>query len=264
MNRQTNLPSRAPWVICLAFASGLGLLFWLVIPAKNEHIWWSFLQWQGQTVGPMVCILCIYQIIKNYIRNPWAKLVLSGFIGSVICLPLAVVLDAWQDEQPGSYWSILLAEAAGFVPPVLISWIGINVPWLLGFQFKPKEFDITKQVTKDQLLSKGQPAFIKLLDKPLQGEIVCMKSELNYLKVTTVTGEMLILYNLKDAIDQLTAHPNWGKGLKIHRSYWVNLSFIEKFSRHGRQGTITLKNGMTIPVSRSYVATLQELLVALQ
>lgn len=88
---------------------------------------------------------------------------------------------------------------------------------------------------------------MSLLPPERQGKILFLKSELHYLKVVTELGSTLILYNLGDAIAQLTAE----SGLSVHRSYWVALDAVDELVRKGRQGELRLSNGQSVPVSRN-------------
>lgn len=86
-----------------------------------------------------------------------------------------------------------------------------------------------------------------LVPEEKQGELLFLKSELHYLQVVTERGTTLILYNLSDAILQIPAEV----GMSIHRSYWVSFNAIKQLTRKGRQGTLHLKDGQTLPVSRN-------------
>lgn len=263
MNRQANLPNRAPAPVCVLFASGLGVLFWLVTTPEQTTTGLAFLQWQAQTLGPMLIILGMHTLLQRYPMNPWIRLCTSGVIGATLFLPAALALDAWQEPETRSYGIALAAEAGGLLPPVLLSWLSINVPWLLGFQFRPLEFELSDSasvVTTDARAPapiQTPPAFFKLLETAVQSEVVALKSELNYLQVHTLNGQALILYSLRDAIDELAASPTFGCGMQVHRSYWVNVHHIKSFKRHNRQGDIILTDGQRLPVSRRYVKALE-------
>ncbi len=47
-------------------------------------------------------------------------------------------------------------------------------------------------------------------------------------------------------------------GLRVQRSHWVNQTAIESAHKAGGKITLTLKNGSTVPVSRSYLADVRK------
>ena len=76
---------------------------------------------------------------------------------------------------------------------------------------------------------------------------MCIKAELHYLLVITDKGKALLLYNLKDAIDELGD----AVGMQVHRSWWVAANAVATINRTGRQGELVLTDGQLIPVSRN-------------
>jgi DNA-binding LytR/AlgR family response regulator len=88
-------------------------------------------------------------------------------------------------------------------------------------------------------------------------DIIYLMSELHYIRVVTLKGEMLILYNLKDAISEL---PVDLIGIQIHRSFWVNLKYIEKIIKKKLQNILILSNGKSVPVSRRRLSLVKNFL----
>jgi len=136
-----------------------------------------------------------------------------------------------------------------------LSWIAINAPWLLGFQLtrSEKNYEVESGDSPTFTQQGPNPEFYNLLPENIQGELIYLKAELHYLKVVTVNGSALILFNLKDAILQL----NKIQGFKTHRSFWVAKSHIKNFSKTGRQGKLQTSNDEEIPVSRNRLKLIQ-------
>ncbi|MDP1910079.1 MAG: LytTR family DNA-binding domain-containing protein, partial [Hyphomicrobium sp.] len=63
----------------------------------------------------------------------------------------------------------------------------------------------------------------------------------------------LILLRMRDAEAELTGVD----GLRIHRSWWVARSAVEKVLRDGRGYKLRLTNGLEPPVARDRVAALK-------
>jgi DNA-binding LytR/AlgR family response regulator len=67
----------------------------------------------------------------------------------------------------------------------------------------------------------------------------------------------LILHNLKDAISEL---PVDLIGIQTHRSFWVNLKYIEKIIKKKLQSVLILSNGKSVPVSRRRISSVKNFL----
>ncbi|MGN6422851.1 MAG: LytTR family DNA-binding domain-containing protein [Asticcacaulis sp.] len=83
--------------------------------------------------------------------------------------------------------------------------------------------------------------------------IYALAAEDHYLRVFTSAGETLILMRLYDAIRELDGI----EGSQTHRSWWVAKAAVTDAARGDGKATLTLKNGVAAPVSRSYVKALK-------
>lgn len=220
--------------------------------------------WLLQTLGPIL-ILVYTHIGLHKLRffdeqNAWLKLLVSGMIGATIFSPIALCLDfLWgNDGLPYSLnklFYLWLDELFGVLPPITISWIAINAPWLLGYtlitsniESAEKQETIAPKLETDKQ-SDTKADFPLPINKDIVGDIVYLKSELHYLLVVGTKGKDLILYNLRDAIDDIPCHI----GAQAHRSFWVNYAYITKVIKQGRQAKIVMSNGVEIPVSRNNI-----------
>jgi hypothetical protein len=189
-------------------------------------------------------------------RNPWLQLAISGLSGAVIFAPAGVLIDtgiAGEPVQAASPWLEILDEFSGLAPPAIVVWVAINAPWILGFrleQHEPPPVDVEPdpEVAESTAVPGAGPAFLELLPAEVRGEVISLQAELHYITVVTVHGRALILYNLKDAIEELEA--SGVAGVQCHRSFWVALAFASGIEKQGRQGALRLTNGDRIPVSR--------------
>lgn len=90
--------------------------------------------------------------------------------------------------------------------------------------------------------------FLSRLPAGLVGDLVCIRMEDHYLRVTTRNGEALILMRMRDALGELTDYP----GLQVHRSWWVATDAIVRLARDGRRLEVVLTNGARAPVSSTH------------
>lgn len=99
------------------------------------------------------------------------------------------------------------------------------------------------------------PAFLRRAVPGLAGAtLLALEAEDHYLRVHTDKGSELVLMRLRDAVDALPPH----SGLQVHRSFWVSGTAVTGVVRRGPAAQLTLRNGMTVPVGRTYLPALRE------
>lgn len=257
MNGHFDIGGITPSRYFFAIAAILGVLFATTSGESERGFSVVLLQWQLQTLVPMALLIGSHLLLLRWINpariNPWAGLALSGLIGATLFTPFALAIESWLDptiaiEDP---LNELIDEWGGVAPPVIVAWMALNAPWLLGYRLEKSAAPGAGPAASETL-----PEFIELLPQEKRGKPLMLKSELHYLNVVTDCGSGLILYNLGDAIDALPANT----GLQVHRSYWVALAAIESLNRQGRQGELRLVNGDVVPVSRQRLGAVTEAL----
>jgi len=242
----------------------IGLLFSMIADGDEtvSAIFPQVLQWQLQVLIPLFILIALHTLLHKYPKfdalNPWLKLFISGVVGALIFTPMAMWIDGIYGESTKiKLGSAYIHEFSSVAPPIICSWVAMNAPWLLGFQLVRNYQEVvendTAQVQTTQL---AQPEFYQLLPFELRGDLVYLKAELHYLKVVTSKGSSLILFNLKDAIEQISQTV----GISTHRSYWVAKNAIKEFVKQGRQGKVICTTGDEIPVSRSQLQAVSHFL----
>jgi DNA-binding LytR/AlgR family response regulator len=99
------------------------------------------------------------------------------------------------------------------------------------------------------------PKFLERLPLKLRGgEIWAVEAEDHYLRLHTSKGQDLILMRLADAVAELDGI----EGMQVHRSWWVARSAIADAKRGDGRAILTLKDGSTVPVSRTYAGELRD------
>jgi hypothetical protein len=144
--------------------------------------------------------------------------------------------------------------------------VAINAPRILNFNFS-KKISPVEQVKlipseqtpnyEKQFDSESKNEFLDKFSDKIGTDIIYLMSELHYIRVVTLKGEMLILHNLKDAISELPADLI---GIQTHRSFWVNLKYIEKIIKKKLQSVLILSNGKSVPVSRRRISLVKNFL----
>jgi hypothetical protein len=137
----------------------------------------------------------------------------------------------------------------GTVAPVAI-WVAANLAFMrvtgrARYGYAPPQ---SGEVESPAVTAPGEPEFMARVRPGVRGKLVALKAELHYLRVVTEFGEDLIHCRFSDAIAQ--AGP---LGLQVHRSWWVAHDAIAE-RRGGDAPRLILRNGLTVPVSRSWAA----------
>ncbi len=86
-----------------------------------------------------------------------------------------------------------------------------------------------------------------------RARLVAVEAEDHYLRIRTEAGSALVLMRLGDALDALAGLD----GFRTHRSWWVARTAVEAVRWKGGRGALTLSDGSTAPVSRTYAAALK-------
>ncbi len=90
--------------------------------------------------------------------------------------------------------------------------------------------------------------FLNRLQPDLGQSIIRVSSQNHYVEVTTDAGSDMILMRFSDAIDELQGFD----GIRVHRSHWVSRDAVKSTEKSNGKLVLKLKDGSTVPVSRSY------------
>ena len=204
--------------------------------------------------------------------NDWYKILISGIIGCFFFLPFALGidyvagLDDWSKvKNLSESHVIILNEIGGMFPPAILTWVAINAPRILNLNFSNISHNKSVQSTRleetpndvKQFNSVSKNEFLAKFSDEIGTNIIYLMSELHYIRVVTLKGQMLILHNLKDAISEL---PVDLIGIQTHRSFWVNIKYVDSTMEKKLQNFLMLSNGNSIPVSRRRLRLVKDFL----
>jgi hypothetical protein len=99
------------------------------------------------------------------------------------------------------------------------------------------------------------PAVIRTRLPPrlARARLVAVEAEDHYLRIRTEAGSDLILMRFADAVAALAM----ADGFRTHRSWWVARTAVEAARWKAGRGELTLSDGSSAPVSRTYAAALK-------
>lgn len=199
--------------------------------------------------------------------------------GGAIGIAVDAVLMQWIRGR----WIRLLATSAAMTPPVTLY---VQLTAMAILQYRPPRLDvyvellwqvfvISVPVMAVRMLATYRPAPAietrTLIEPPLPeaeavfcrrlsakrrvARLIAVQADDHYLQVHTDAGTELVAMRFADALTELErAH-----GYRVHRSWWVAADAIELVRWQRGSGELRLAGELTVPVSRSYAATLKEL-----
>jgi len=303
MNGQFQIGAISPWryFLCVGF-----VLACILSVSDDDNIlpfWLNFIVWQGQVFLALGFFITTHTLMRGVLskQNNFVKLIVSALIAATLYVPISLLFDVYIEQETAYSVGALIEEWQNMVPPALISWIAINLPWVLGFKIEsthkqaaevqqpntPNMASKTKQTervcshqgscgdtggaltqpltsetvsnnavelsTNEETQGRAQQ-FLQLANINAISELIYLKAELHYLNVVLESGSHLILYNLKDAIDDISSlSPELAVG-QTHRSYWVNTAHIHSLEKKNREGALKMSNQTCVPVSRTHMS----------
>lgn len=97
-------------------------------------------------------------------------------------------------------------------------------------------------------------AFLERLPGRIGAELTYLTMRDHYLEVHTSAGQAMLLMRLSDAVGELADYD----GFQIHRSHWVASAAVSRLVREGRGLLVELKDGVRLPVSRSFAPQVRD------
>lgn len=235
-------------------ALGLGLLLGTIGPfgtfadlgAGARYVYWVAIV----AANWLQIVLCLALLAWLPASRGWPPVALAVAAAALAALPATaevVALEHWlraaaNVDRP----SVLLLY--GYV--LLLS-VVVTVPMTLLLSREPPA---TAAAPATVSTAPGRPAFHRRIPAALGDALLCLAMEDHYVRVYTDRGDALVLLRLRDAIDELDG----ADGMQVHRSYWVARNAVEEVKREGRRARLLLKNGVEVPVSRTYLPALRE------
>lgn len=159
----------------------------------------------------------------------------------------------------GGFWAYVSSPRGLMIVPlwIIAHWVyEAATGEVVFYQGYVKSHGARSIATDASRATSGQPepGFCKKLRPELGRNILALEAHEHYIKVYTDRGHELIHYRFGDAVRELGGTP----GLQVHRSYWVAEDAVVAVSPAGKSFRLTLRNGLTVPVSLSFRGALQQ------
>jgi hypothetical protein len=206
----------------LAFFAAVGLLTWLVVALLAA--------WFGQ-LEPI---------------NRWPVYVRMAVIGLLAAIPSTasvIVVHSWLSWRiPWRAFPEIYPDNA-FLTVVIAVLIGLGVEQQLRARADAERARVA------ELPQTGPgPDFFRRIPPALGRDLLALEMEDHYLRIHTAIGSDLILLRLRDAMAELGPK----RGRQVHRSWWVAEGAVAEAERAGARTLLVLRNGLKVPVSKSF------------
>ena len=226
-----------------AAAGVLGLLLGFLGPfrtgtALTPGVRYAF--WLGLALFGYACVLAAWRIV----RRP-----ASGTLRL-----LAVTLVSAIPQTFATSWALSVVQPERtFSPLHLAALFGPVAVVQLGLALVASRLATRRPAALAQPRQPASLPFLERVPARLGHELIALEAEDHYLRVHTAVGSELILARLSDAIAQLDGYD----GLQVHRSWWVAADAVVAVVGQNGRLALQLRNGVTAPVSRTYVAAVR-------
>lgn len=175
---------------------------------------------------------------------------LSGVFVSVLLTP--IFMNIFSDEAPLSPNYLLQLSIA----------LGVMITVSLGVTFIFSAFveDEVLAILKRHGLGAGQNTLLQFdplqsaLPAEMRGPVQKISVEGNEIAVTTDKGITALQMSLGGAIEKL----NGSTGLRVHRSVWVNETQMARLFYENGNPRLQIKDGTSLPVSRTMVEQIKQ------
>lgn len=209
------------------------------VPTLARHLYWQFALVGGGLIGALI--------------EPWVARLVPGrprLFALVQVLAMTPPISLWVAVIP----AILFGQTFSFervfltMPSVLtINVAVVGLAWLTRSALRPRG--------EGRAASDVAPPVIraKLAPRLARARLVAVEAEDHYLRIRTEAGSELVLMRFGDALEALGG----ADGFQTHRSWWVARTAVQTASWKAGRGELSLSDGSTAPVSRTYAAALK-------
>lgn len=178
----------------------------------------------------------------------------AGVIGGVAlaAAPVTLIVLWWNGNGFGALprfadWFQLYLQVALIGAIITLTFLAIERP------APPAGAHHAPEGQAVQPPSPPEPPFLDRLPAAWNRELTALEMEDHYVRAHNGEASTLILMRLRDAEAELGGV----EGLRVHRSWWVARSAVERVVRDGRKVELQLRGGLTAPVARDRLPALR-------
>ena len=158
-------------------------------------------------------------------------------------------MSGWYGQPRSSRPSEIFPQTA-FLTVVISVLVGLFVEQRLHAEADTERARVAARARRPPYLRPEPvaPDFFRRVPPALGRDLLALEMEDHYLRIHTALGSDLILLRLRDALAELGP----ARGRQVHRSWWVAEGAIASVERDPRRPVLVLRNGLRVPVSKTY------------
>jgi hypothetical protein len=258
MDVEDLLKRPARWARVLGWATLAGLEFGFIGPfgsyASNiftRIAYWTALFW----IGSLLLWPCVVAALRFAPSRGIPPIFAGVAVVLVACVPqaalgAAVTFLCWPVHASAmrlTEWyglTILVAVPA----TAALVWIELGRAALCGWLPAPTRRTLVSAPAETVEAAAGSTLPDYLLESAL-----CLQMEDHYVRVHVEGRSYLHIGVMRDVIGAIDE----GRGLQVHRSWWVARDGVRGWRKEGRSVVLDLSNGLKVPVARNRVAILR-------
>lgn len=215
----------------------------------------------------------------KFLRLPlWLLLVIGALVaGEFIKLYVQFIVPVFDKLLPTD---VVGGREVNFTPagnlraglPTVLMWAGLNMAAASFFKIERFGYKAKRKTTaawstpadgsngedapeeNRQKQAPYVPNFLMRAGLDSIDHIIALEAQQHYVKIHMQSGSKTILYRFSDAINELGT----GSGIRVHRSWWVQIDAVEAMQDVNKKPVVTLKTGTKVPVSRTYYLNAHE------
>lgn len=229
----------------VAVAAGLFLAFSGAFvgefPFVTRLVYWTSLMLLGSFWGGVVARMVFGAYRPG--KKIWPRALAEAFMIAVPGIAVVGVANGLAFGAWPSWRSLPYLALAVFAISLVMTTINV----LIVLSRRPPEVIVQAAAKPVRFLDRLPP-------KLRGAQVWAVESEDHYLRLHTSKGQDLILMRLADAVAELEGI----EGAQVHRSWWVARDAVIDIKRGDGRATLTLKDGVKVPVSRTHAPVLRE------
>src|SRR6188508_83295 len=170
-----------------------------------------------------------------------ARMALVGLLAAIPSTAEVIVVQSWLDRPiPWKAYPYIYPDNA-FLTVVVSVLIGLFIEQRLHARADAERARVAE-------LPQAGPDFFRRIPPALGRDLLALEMEDHYLRIHTAVGSDLILLRMRDALGELGPK----RGRQVHRSWWVADGAVAGTERDGGRALLVLRNGLKVPVSKSF------------
>lgn len=195
--------------------------------------------WLGLTLFGYACVLAATALLRHSTAQRWPALGQTAAAAFLSSIPQTFAVA----------WALVLVQPGRVIRPEdLPALFAAVFAVQFGIALAAQAIAHSNRPSPVPAEPPQEPSFMRKVPAALGRTLIALEAEDHYLRVHTEAGSALVLMRLSDAIAELGGLD----GLQVHRGWWVATGGVTGVQSNAGKLSLLLRNGLVVPVSRSY------------